>query len=309
MHSASINKAVDSCKKKLDDKSANNTTIILNELFDHLVELMTDPFGNYLFSKLMEHCEPQEREKVIAKILPDMMPTAFDMYGTQSLQKMMPFLTESQITSVINTLKESAIALIKHNKANYLIQYCLDNLPPKHNQWIYDAVIGSIEEVARDRVGCVIVKRCIDHANPEQKQKLVEEVTVKALALVQDPFGNYVVQHILDKYPTEDQSHKLIRNLLGSITDLCTQKFSSNVVEKCLKVADPDTRKHMLIEITESEMLPQLLNDRFANFVVQTALDVAEPEQRQLLVKNILPHLGRHYSPYTKRLQKKILQV
>jgi hypothetical protein len=65
----------------------------------------------------------------------------------------------------------------------------------------------------------------------------------------------------------------------------------------------------MLTEIIETEVLPQLLNDRFANFVIQTALDVAEPEQRQLLVKNILPHLGRHYSPYTKRLQKKILQV
>ncbi len=65
----------------------------------------------------------------------------------------------------------------------------------------------------------------------------------------------------------------------------------------------------LLQEITDSDMLPQLLNDRFANFVIQTALDVAEPEQRQLLVKNILPHLGRHYSPYTKRLQKKILQT
>jgi len=113
----------------------------------------------------------------------------------------------------------------------------------------------------------------------------------------------------LDKYPAETQSQKLIANLLGSITDLCTQKFSSNVVEKCLKVAGPEIRKSMLVEITESEMLPQLLNDRFANFVVQTALDVADPDQRQILVKNILPHLGRHYSPYTKRLQKKILQV
>jgi len=270
---------------------------------------MTDPFGNYLFSKLMEHCDPQQREKVITKILPDLMPTAFDMYGTQSLQKMMPFLTESQINAVIDTLKESAIALIKHNKANYLIQYCLDNLPPKHNQWIYDAVVASMEEVAKDRVGCVIVKRCIDHSNDEQKQRLAEEVSKKALALVQDPFGNYVVQHILDKYPAETQSQKLIANLLGSITDLCTQKFSSNVVEKCLNVAGPEIRKSMLVEITESEMLPQLLNDRFANFVVQTALDVADPDQRQLLVKNILPHLGRHYSPYTKRLQKKILQV
>jgi len=64
-----------------------------------------------------------------------------------------------------------------------------------------------------------------------------------------------------------------------------------------------------LSELTDSDMLPQLLNDRFANFVIQTALDVADAEQRSKLVKNILPHLGKHYSPYTKRLQKKILQV
>lgn len=34
---------------------------------------------------------------------------------------------------------------------------------------MYDAVVENIEEVSRDRVGCVIVKRCIDHANDEQK--------------------------------------------------------------------------------------------------------------------------------------------
>lgn len=296
-------------QKKLDEKNATNTNIILTELFDHLVELLTDPFGNYLFSKLMEHCDETQRDNVVHKILPDILNIAFDMYGTQSLQKMMPFLTETQIEAVINTLKTSSIALIKHNKANYLIQYCLDNLSPKHNQWIYDSVCACMEEIARDRVGCVIVKRCIDHASPEQKEKLCEEIAKRSLALVQDPFGNYVVQHILDKYPRDPSSDKMIKNLLGSINELCVQKFSSNVIEKSLHVSNVDVREALLAEVIDSDMLPQLLNDRFANFVIQTSLDVANPDQRQQLVKNILPHLGRHYSPYTKRLQKKILQV
>lgn len=157
----------------------------------------------------------------------------------------------------------------------------------------------------------------------------MSEMKAKTLSLVQDPFGNYVVQHILEKFPGEDLSNQLIRTLLGNITELCVQKFSSNVVEKvptffffvwcfstlffffkkCLQVADKETAGFILEEIMESEMLPQLLNDRFANFVIQTALDVANEEQHAMLVKKIIPHLGRHYSPYTKRLQKKILQV
>jgi len=171
-----------------------------------------------------------------------------------------------------------------------------------------ECVCECMEEICRDRVGCVIVKRCIDHATDEQKLRLVQEITTKVIVLVQDPFGNYVVQHVLDKTPRDEQSTKMIRNLLGSVNELCVQKFSSNVVEKCLVVSDADTRAALLNEIIESDMLPQLLNDRFANFVVQTALDVAVPDQRGQLIKNILPHLGRHYSPYTKRLQKKILQ-
>jgi len=296
-------------QKKLDEKNTTNTNIILSELFDHLAELLTDPFGNYLFSKLMEHCDSSQREKIVKKIIPDIMTVAFDMYGTQSLQKMMPFLSEEQIDSVIETLKSSAIALIKHNKANYLIQYCLDHLPAKHNQWIYNAVCECMEEIARDRVGCVIVKRCIDHATHEQRERIIAEITKKVLTLVQDPFGNYVVQHVLEKFPKSDAASSMIGNLLGNINELCVQKFSSNVVEKCLQVADERLRQALLKEITASDMLPQLLNDRFANFVIQTALDVSFGDQRQLLVKNILPHLGRHYSPYTKRLQKKILQL
>jgi len=139
--------------------------------------------------------------------------------------------------------------------------------------------------------------------------RLIHEITIKVHTLVQDPFGNYVVQHVLDKYPKEEQTSKIVRNLLGRVSELCVQKFSSNVIEKCLQVADQDTRVAILNELIDSDMLPQLLNDRFANFVVQTALDVAPPEQRGRLVKSILPHLGRHYSPYTKRLQKKILQM
>jgi len=231
------------------------------------------------------------------------------MYGTQSMQKIMPLMNESQIDEIINSLQPQALALIKHNKANYLVQYCLDKLTDKQNQWIYDAVAANMEEISRDRVGCVIVKRCIDHATENQKFALMDQIIANCITLIQDPFGNYVVQHILAKVPNDLQSTKLILKMLGNLNELCIQKFSSNVVEKCLKVADDDTRGRLLAELTDSDMLPQLLNDRFANFVIQTALDVADAEQRSKLVKNILPHLGKHYSPYTKRLQKKILQV
>jgi hypothetical protein len=51
------------------------------------------------------------------------------------------------------------------------------------------------------------------------------------LELVQDAFGNYVVQYILDLgEPT--LSEPVILKFRGMICDLAKQKFSSNVIEK-----------------------------------------------------------------------------
>jgi hypothetical protein len=89
-------------------------------------------------------------------------------------------------------------------------------------------------EIACDRVGCVIVKRCIDFSSEGQLRALIEEADRTLLVLVQDPFGNYVIQHVIQKYPKDSFTMSLIKSLLGHLTDLCVQKFSSNVVEKVL---------------------------------------------------------------------------
>lgn len=42
------------------------------------------------------------------------------------------------------------------------------------------------------------MQRCVDHATGVERERLVEEVASNALALSQDPFGNYVVQYVLE---------------------------------------------------------------------------------------------------------------
>ena len=61
--------------------------------------------------------------------------------------------------------------------------------------------------------------------------KLVEAIIQHSLELVTDPFGNYVVQYILDldMQPVVDS---VTDALLGHTGSLCMDKFSSNVVEK-----------------------------------------------------------------------------
>jgi len=108
--------------------------------------------------------------------------------------------------------------------------------------------------------------------------QLVKEITNHSLTLVQDPFGNYVVQYVLD-LPYPSLKHDLITHFYSHLTSLSTQKFSSNVIEKCLKSAATISRRGLIDELTEGETLAELLRDPYGNYVVQTALSVADTTQ------------------------------
>lgn len=86
-------------------------------------------------------------------------------------------------------------------------------------------------EVATHRHGCCVLQRCIDHANDHQRERIVNEIIQNALSLVQDPFGNYVVQYVLD-LGIMYYSEMLIVRFIEHICLLSVQKFSSNVIEK-----------------------------------------------------------------------------
>eukprot|EP00959_Pyramimonas_sp_CCMP1952_P411312 8618881-Pyramimonas_sp.AAC.2 len=60
---------------------------------------------------------------------------------------------------------------------------------------------------------------------------------------------------------------------------LSLQKFSSNVIEKCLKLggAELEKERELLVrQVMVSPLLPRMLQDAFGNYVVQSSLTVAK---------------------------------
>lgn len=57
---------------------------------------------------------------------------------------------------------------------------------------------------------------------------------------------------------------------------LSMQKFSSHVVEKCLRVFGEDDRTTIILELLSVSQFEQLLQHPIANYVIQTALENAK---------------------------------
>ncbi|KAL6008147.1 Pumilio 12 [Asimina triloba] len=169
--------------------------------------------------------------------------------------------------------------------------------------FLFEAAIHHCAELATDRHGCCVLQKCLQHLDGGQKHRLMSEITSNALSLSQDPFGNYVVQFIIDQgvqWATAD----VLDQLEGSYGHLSMQKYSSNVVEKCLKSAGPDHLAGIIQELINSPQLGEILQDPFGNYVVQSALNESEGAAiRVALVESIRPHVpALRSSPFGKKV-------
>lgn len=142
---------------------------------------------------------------------------------------------------------------------------------------------------------------------------LISAICQNSLTLVQDPFGNYVVQYILGLHEPKANS-MIIHCMLGRLNVLSRQKFSSNVVEKCLHLGTTEDKNRVIMELADTRSLGELLRDIYGNYVVQSALGVAqEPQLSHFLgaVRPLLPSLrasgqGRRIA---QKLEKKYPQL
>jgi len=79
-------------------------------------------------------------------------------------------------------------------------------------------------------------------------------------------------------------------------------------MEKCIRVADTNSKRAMIEEMLNINELEKMLRDSFANYVVQTAMEYADPEMKVRLVESIRPLLPSiRQTPHGRRIQNKIL--
>ncbi|XP_031288245.1 putative pumilio homolog 7, chloroplastic [Pistacia vera] len=113
-------------------------------------------------------------------------------------------------------------------------------------------------------------------------------------------YRNYVVQYIIElRIPSVTAN--LIAQFKGHYVYLSKQKFSSHVVEKCLKHFG-ESRSQIVHELLSVPHFEQLLQDPYANYVIQSALTVTKGLLHAALLEAARPHSFLRTSPYCKRI-------
>jgi len=275
-------------QQKLDEGNTFALQAILEQVFPQLPKLMPHPFGNYLCQKLFEVLDKNSLLSVIDQVSPFLAEMALDTHGTRSVQKLISVakVYPDLIYRLLPSIEKDSITLINDLNGNHVIQRCLQELGAPYDQFVYETAGKHLVEIATHKHGCCVLQRCIDAATHGQREALVDKIIENAVRLVQDAFGNYVVQYVIDLENPENNA-RLALIFIGHMEELATQKFSSNVIEKCLQKNSEDMQHEMIKAIGSPAYVAKLVVDQYANYVVQRALSLADPATRSKILKEI----------------------
>ena len=107
-------------------------------------------------------------------------------------------------------------------------------------------------ELACHPYGCRIVQRLLEYCTKAQTLVLLGQLLVSTDHLLLDQYGNYVIQHVLDRGEPSNKS-RIVSRIEGRVLMLSQHKFASNVVEKCVSNASIEERSRLICEVCQDD--------------------------------------------------------
>ncbi|KAL4067648.1 armadillo-type protein [Scleroderma citrinum] len=296
-------------QQKLETATSEEKQIVFDEIVPHnALQLIQDVFGNYVIQKLFEH-GTQVQKTILANTMDGhILPLSLQMYGCRVVQKAVEYILPEQQGAFVKELDPHVLKCVKDANGNHVIQKLIERVSPERLGFVA-AFRGNVYDLSTHPYGCRVLQRCFEHLPEEQTRPLMDELHKYMINLMQDQFGNYVVQFVLEQGKHHDRC-QVIAKLRGQMLGMARHKFASNVCEKALVTASPEERRGLVEEIIAPKAdgvspIVSMMKDQFANYVLQRALTVADSDQKELLISKIRPQLvsmRRYSSAYSKHL-------
>ena len=303
-------------QQRLEMNDLYESDIIFEGIRSTALQLMTDVFGNYVIQKMFEHGSERHRVELARAMQGAVVSLSLQMYGCRVIQKALEnlkgYLGEQAL--IVEELRGHVLSCVKDQNGNHVIQKCIETVPLSISGFILEAFRGQVYDLATHPYGCRVIQRILEnspYASPDDRATMVllEELAANTQTLVLDQYGNYVVQHILEKGSAEDRQ-AIINAVLTNLLDYSKHKFASNVVERCICYGTVAQRQDIVSYVVGGSGEPPLyamIRDQYGNYVVQKMMEVLEPHLKEQLLVRLRPHYSamRKYT-YGKHILSKL---
>ncbi|XP_057476979.1 pumilio homolog 4-like isoform X2 [Actinidia eriantha] len=202
-------------QKALEVVDVEQQTQMVAELDGFVMKCVCDQNGNHVIQKSIE-CVPRDRiQFIILAFFGQIAALSTHPYGCRVIQRVLEHCDDPKTQqTIMDEIMHSVCSLAQDQYGNYVIQHVLQHGKPHERSAIIGKLAGQIVEMSQQKFASNVVEKCLTFGGPEERQLLVKEMlgstyeNAPLQAMMKDPYGNYVVQKVLET--CNDQSRELI---------------------------------------------------------------------------------------------------
>ena len=141
-----------------------------------------------MIQRVLEHCDEELKKPILDEIIKAATQLSEDQYANYVVQHLLAHGSTEHRDAVVQHLKENVVALCQHKYASNVVEKCLLYGVTAQRHVLIQEILGEEFERAQKAAAMAGTDRLVQ-----------SDTRSSALTkLVQDPFGNYVVQKILE---------------------------------------------------------------------------------------------------------------
>ena len=272
--------------EKLSEKEID---LLICKLKNYISNIIMAKYGNYLIQKLIKICQPYQRIQILDNIKNNFVEIANNTYGTHTLQTLIEIIKLPQEKNIIISYilgNEKVLSL--DARGTHILQKIISNTKDEERLELNKNIINILDKLILDPSGvCVLTALVKNTKDISIFQKISNYITKEGpLLFIQHPYANYAVQSLIIRSDLL-YCKEIIDTIVQNYFSLSMQKFSSNIVENCIKYGTEETIQKIYKSVIDDEKLESLLNNLYGNYVLEKLFERLNLKEKMIFIKKI----------------------
>lgn len=258
---------------------------IYKEINSNLVEILNDSYANYFIKKFFVYLNQKDRVDFLQRIQTSLISLSLSSIGTYPIQGIIEQVgSKIEKKIILNSILSSIDVFCVDTYGTHIIEKMLNCFEEDLTNPIIEYISDNFLDLANNNNGICVAKKVLSFTHKKKlHEKLKKDVINNLFSLVEQPYGNYVIKVIIEKWD-DSEVDEIVSPFVGKYSSLSLQKYGSNIVESLIE-KNQSYLKYFIDEVSSNGRIAEVMKSCYGNYVVQKALKIVQGQLKSVLNK------------------------